>query len=259
MNAIDQHNQLIQKEFTKQARAYASNPNIKDTDWAMTLVNAVQPVGKERVLEVATGPGYVALAFATRSKEVIGLDLTDAPLAIARQNQAERGITNVSFQAGDANQLPFEDNEFDVVVCRLAVHHFADPRRVLSEMVRVCKPGGKLAVEDLIASEHSQKAYFYNYWERLRDPSHVTALSLSQLLALYTGLGLEAEYVHTQDKRQVVEQWMKNSQTPLDVAEEIRTLLERDKVERLSGIPVYTTEEGELCFDHRMIVVIGRK
>lgn len=259
MSSIDQHNKLIQQEFTKQASAYASNPNIKDTDWAMTLVNAVQPSAEDRVLEVATGPGYVALAFATRSKEVVGLDLTDAPLTIARQNQADRGVTNVQFESGDANRLPFDDNYFDAVVCRLAIHHFAEPRQVLSEMVRVCKPGGKVAVEDLIASEHANKAYFYNYWERLRDPSHVTALSLSQLLALYTGLGLEAEYVHTQSKRQVVEQWMKNSQTPDDAAEEIRTLLKRDASESLSGLPVYTNEDGELCFDHRMIVVIGTK
>lgn len=259
MSAIDQHNELIQKEFTKQANAYGFNPTIMDTDWAMTLVNAVQPTETDRVLEVATGPGYVALAFATRSKEVVGLDLTDAPLAIARQNQADRGITNVSFQSGDANRLPFDDNEFDAVVCRLAVHHFANPHRVLSEMVRVCKPNGKVAIEDLIASEHPQKAYFYNFWERLRDPSHVTALSLSQLLALYTGLGLEAEYVHTQSKQQVVERWMENSQTSPEVAKEIRELLAEDMEQRLSGIPVYNNENGDLCFDHRMIVVIGRK
>lgn len=259
MNAIQHHNELIRQEFTKQARAYASNPTIQDTDWAMTLVNAVQPTPEDRVLEVATGPGYVALAFALHAKEVIGIDVTDAPLAIARQNQQERGITNVRFESGDANLLPFDDNEFDVIVCRLAIHHFADPQQVLGEMSRVCKKGGCVAVEDLIASEHAPKAYFYNLWERMRDPSHVTALSLSQLLALYTGLGLEVEYVHTQHKRQNVEQWMRNSQTPEETAMEIRNLLARDAAEGLSGIPIYTDEEGELSFDHRMLVVIGRK
>ena len=253
------HNQLIQQEFTKQAQAYASNPNIIDPDWAMTLVDAVQPGAQDRVLEVATGPGYVALAFATRAGEVVGIDLTDAPLAIAEKNRRERGLTNIRFEPADAYQLPFDEGAFDAVVCRLAVHHFAEPQRVLREMARVCRPGGVVAVEDLIASEHPQRAYYYNYWERLRDPSHVTALSLSQLLALYTGLGLEADYVHTQPKQQIVEQWLQNAQTPPEAADEARRLIEQDAAQGLSGIPVYYNDAGQLCFDHRMMVVIGRK
>ncbi|HIE92934.1 MAG TPA: class I SAM-dependent methyltransferase, partial [Acidobacteria bacterium] len=111
----------------------------------------------DRVLEVATGPGYVALAFATVAREVVGVDLTDAPLAVARRNQADRGVTNVSFQSADAKALPWPDGSFDIVVCRLAFHHFESPARVLAEMVRVCCDGGKVAVEDMIASERPQE------------------------------------------------------------------------------------------------------
>lgn len=259
MHLINKHNKLIQTEFTKQAAAYAANPTIKDARWAMTLVEAVKPAAGDRILDVATGPGYVALAFATRCKEVVGIDVTDAPLAIARKNQAERGVRNVRFEFGDANQLPFADNSFDCVVCRLAIHHFVSPHTVLEEMARVCKLGGKVAVEDLCASEHSRKAEFYNQWERLRDPSHVTAFSLSQLLALFTRLGLDLDYVHTQKKQQVVEQWMQNSQTPPDVAERIREILADDMKEGLSGLSIYRNSAEALCFDHQMVVLIGRK
>src|SRR5712692_6795196 len=110
---------------------------------------------QDRVLEVATGPGYVAMGFAAVAREVVGVDLTEAPLAIAEKPRQEQGLPNVRFQLADASRLPFADGEFDVVVCRLAFHHFAEPPRMLGEMVRVCTPQGTVAVEDIVVSEHS--------------------------------------------------------------------------------------------------------
>jgi ubiquinone/menaquinone biosynthesis C-methylase UbiE len=253
------HNQLIQQEFTKQATAYATNPTIIDSDWALRLVQAAQPMPESRVLEVATGPGYVALAFAAVAREVVGVDLTDAPLAIARQNQTERGLTNVCFESADAKQLPFEEGSFDLAVCRLALHHFDLPGQVFSEMVRVCRSGGKVAVEDMIASEQPNRADYYNHWERLRDPSHTAALSASQLLALYRESGLEIEALQSEQRTQDVEQWMRNTQTPPDTAQEIRQLILDDAAQQISGTPIFHNEEGRLCFRHRMVTVVGRK
>lgn len=254
-----EHNKLIQQEFTKQATAYATNPNIIDSDWALRLVQAAQPAPESRVLEVATGPGYVALAFASVAREVVGVDLTDAPLAIARQNQAERGVTNVSFESADAKQLPFEDGSFDLAVCRLALHHFDLPEKVFSEMVRVCRPGGKIAVEDMIASEQPNRSDYYNHWERLRDPSHTNALSMSQLVAFYREAGLEIETLQSEQRAQDVEQWMRNTETPPDTAEEIRQLIQNDADQQISGTPIFHSEDGQLCFIHRMVTVVGRK
>jgi ubiquinone/menaquinone biosynthesis C-methylase UbiE len=253
------HNQLIQQEFTKQATAYATNPTIIDSDWALRLVQVVQPTPQCRVLEVATGPGYVALAFATVAREVVGVDLTDAPLDIARKNREVRGLTNVSFESADAKQLPFEDASFDIVTCRLAMHHFDTPERVFSEMVRVCRPGGKVAVEDMIASEQPNRAAYYNHWERLRDPSHVTALPVSRLVGCYQAEGLEIEAIQSEQRTQEVEQWMRNTQTPAEQAEEVRKLIQDDADQRLSGTPIFRNEDGQLCFKHRMVTVVGCK
>ena len=253
------HNQLIQQEFTKQADAYAANPTIADPAWAMRLVEVVQPKATDRVLEIATGPGYVALAFATQAATVVGVDLTTAPLTIAEQNRQERRLTNVRFESADANQLPFDDEQFDIVVCRLAVHHFFDPAQVLAEMVRVCRSRGKVVVEDLVASEHQERAAYYNRWEQLRDPSHTTALSLTQLMTLYTNLGLEIVHIKMEDRTQIVEQWMKNAQTPTDVADQVRQLITADLAEERSGLHIFHNAAGELCFDHRMATVVGQK
>ncbi len=259
MTQSSEHNRLIQREFTKQARAYATNPTIVDADWALRLVQTAQPSPNDRVLEVATGPGYVALAFATAAREVVGVDLTGAPLAIARQNQAERGLTNVSFETADATRLPFEDACFDLTVCRLAFHHFDQPEQVFEEMLRVCRPGGKVAVEDLIASELADRAAYYDRWERLRDPSHTSALSLGQLVALYRDASLEVENLKWERRSQDVERWLRTTQTPRETAQQVRQLIQDDADREISGTPIFHDKAGRLCFTHRMVTVVGRK
>jgi ubiquinone/menaquinone biosynthesis C-methylase UbiE len=170
-----EHKDLVREEFTRQANDYASAPAILDVEHLRKLVELVAPPRDARVLEVATGPGHVAMAFAAVCREVVGIDLTDAPLKIAEKMRAERGITNVSFQKGDVeSRLPFNDGEFDVVVCRFAVHHFAQPEKVIAEMARVCCADGLVVVEDLIASEQPERAAYYNEFERLRDTSHTS-------------------------------------------------------------------------------------
>ena len=85
------HKTVVRQEFTQQAQAYAANARIKNPDRLAALVQAVRPQPGARVLDVATGPGYVAAAFAEAGCEVVGLDLTPAPLALAEQMRQERG------------------------------------------------------------------------------------------------------------------------------------------------------------------------
>jgi ubiquinone/menaquinone biosynthesis C-methylase UbiE len=259
MHPATQHETIVRQEFTKQAEAYAANPVIASQDRAAELVSLVQPPPNARVLEVATGPGYVAMAFAAHCREVVGVDLTEAPLAIAEQTRQQRGLTNVRFDIANANQLPFADATFDVVVCRFAFHHFPEPQRILGEMVRVCRRAGTVAVEDLVVSEHPQRATFHNRLENLRDPSHTAALPLSRLLTLCATAGLEVERVHSGIFPQVLERWLHNAQTPPDQASQVRHMVEQDAMQDLSGLYPYRDEEQRWCFTQRTAVVVGRK
>jgi SAM-dependent methyltransferase len=107
----------------------------------------------------------------------------------AKERQRARGLTNVTWLVGDAVPLPFPDAAFSVVVTRYSFHHFLDPKAVLAEMVRVCRPGGRVAVIDVFTSGPEQ-AEAYNRVEKLRDPSHVRALSLAELTGLFRDIGL---------------------------------------------------------------------
>jgi SAM-dependent methyltransferase len=257
---VAQHNDVIRESFTTQAQAFAANPWVTDEERIRRLVAAAHLTGNERVLDIATGPGYIAEAFAGAAREVVGVDLTDAMLAIAKERTRERGVANVSFRAADAENLPFENGAFDVVVCRLALHHLLKPLQVLCEMVRVCRAGGTVVVEDIYASEHPERAAYQDHWEILRDPSHVRTLSLSELLILFRDAGLETDSVSTaEDLTPEVERWLATTQAPPERAAEVRCLLEEDRLHDLSGTRPFQDATGRLFFHARTAILAGRK
>ncbi len=255
-----QHNDVIRESFTTQAQAFAANPWVTDEERIRRLVAAAHLTGTERVLDIATGPGYIAEAFASAAREVVGVDLTDAMLAIAKERTQQRGVYNISFRAADAQNLPFESGAFDVVVCRLALHHLEQPLRVLREMARVCRAGGTVLVEDIYASEHPERAAYQDRWEILRDSSHVRTLPLSELLQLFRDAGLETDAVTTADNlTPEVERWLATTKAPPERAAEVRRLLEEDHAHDLSGTRPFQDATGRLFFHARTASLTGRK
>ena len=101
------------------------------------------------VLEVAPGPGFLAIEMARDSRiRVTGLDISRTFVELARKNAAEERVP-VDFQLGNASEMPFADRSFDLLVCRAAFKNFSDPEKALREMRRVLRPGGTGVIIDL--------------------------------------------------------------------------------------------------------------
>ncbi|HJU10364.1 MAG TPA: methyltransferase domain-containing protein [Candidatus Binataceae bacterium] len=255
---VDEHKNIVREEFTRQADAYARAAVITDEHRLERLVSAIAPQGNERAVEIATGPGYVAMALAAHCREVVGLDLTEAPLKIAERTRIERRLTNVSFRTGDAEQLPFTDGSFDIAACRFAFHHFEHPGQVLAEMCRVLRPGATIAIEDLYASEFPERASYYNHFERLRDHSHTRALPPTELVAMLTQAGIELQRLYSDELAADMESWLQSAQTGAADAAEVRRLLEDDMRKDLSGTRPFL-RDGKIQFLQRTVALIGRK
>ena len=112
------------EQFDQQAAHYNSQWNKWSEASLNWLLDHSEAGAEDRVLDVATGTGFTALAFAARVKEVIGLDVSEGMLAQARANAQAEALANVTFQKGAAESLPFPDASFDKVTCRVAPHHF---------------------------------------------------------------------------------------------------------------------------------------
>ena len=133
----------IQQAFTQQAANFESGRlNFTRQDYLDHIVSAVAPLTDASVLEVAAGTCACGRAIASYAKNVVCLDMTPAMLSVGKTESEKAGIHNMTFVLGDAAGMPFLENSFDLVVSRLAFHHFPDVRQVFAEMVRVLKPGG---------------------------------------------------------------------------------------------------------------------
>jgi demethylmenaquinone methyltransferase / 2-methoxy-6-polyprenyl-1,4-benzoquinol methylase len=121
----------------------------QDPRWRRALVAAIDPRPGQRVLDVATGTGLVAFELARRGGcEVIGLDQSAEMLAGARRRLLEHPALagRVSFVAGEAERLPFEDNAFDALTFTYLLRYVDDRRATMRELARVVKPGGRIGM-----------------------------------------------------------------------------------------------------------------
>ncbi len=111
------------------------------------IIRSINPRGAEVVLDIAAGTGEPGLTIATMLKggKVVITDLSEDMLEIARENAMKRDIKNIETRVCDVCALPFADNTFDAISCRLGFMFFPDMLLAAKEMVRVLKPGGKIA------------------------------------------------------------------------------------------------------------------
>lgn len=176
------HQAEIISQFTRQAQPFADN-QAHSIDRSFSIFRDLgQFSGTERVLDSGCGPGLVSCYLATFVAKVAGVDLTPAMVALATKAAREANLSNVSFQEGNMTSLPFADGEFDVAVTRYAFHHLENPAAAFAELVRVTRPGGRIIVVD--ATPEAAKRSAYDRFERLRDPSHTSALTVEELIAL---------------------------------------------------------------------------
>jgi len=254
------HNKVIRREFSKQASSFGDKGLTLSSqdilDWSVGLL----PLDKNfRVLDVAAGTGHLSRALAPHVREVVALDLTPKMLAYAREETAKSNLTNISIQEGKAEELPYKSDCFDLVVSRMAIHHFEKPKIQLREMVRVCKPDHRIGIIDLIAPENKRLAKTYNRLEKLRDPSHTFALSKTQMENTLSDVGMVIEKFETRDVEVNFQRWVQMTGTKLEAVETLKEVLmkEINGGSKTGMRPLI--ESGDLKFLQVWAVIIGMK
>merc|ERR1712093_128576 len=215
------HAAIVRKEFAKQPqRNYDNQAASSDAmlSWISGhLAGDLQP--SLRVLDVAAGTGRISRLVAPKVNEVIAVDLTEEMMAVGKEQARAAGLNNIHWVVSKAQQMPFMDNAFDMVVSRLAVHHWDEPQSIVSEMARVCKPGGKVVLIDVVTPEDLTDAQGdrLNHLERLRDPSHVCFWRLSELFGFLKKARPALSVlplVNRRDNQVLLDQWLELTNTP---------------------------------------------
>jgi ubiquinone/menaquinone biosynthesis C-methylase UbiE len=249
---MDEQRRLILDQFTRQAVPFSEMHARDDAGVHQLLIDTAGIAPADKVLDVACGPGLVACEMAKVARHVTGIDLTPAMVDQARARQRSLGLGNLTWVVGDALPLPFPATTFSRVITRYSFHHFADPAGVFAEMVRVCRPGGRVTVCDVFTTSPEQAAG-YDRLERHRDPSHTHALQLAELDALFAGLSDVRRAFYKYPVK--VEGLLARSFPEPGGAETFRRMVEADIGVNALGIDA--TREGGLGFAFPVVIVSG--
>ena len=186
----DRHKTRVQAQFGGIADAYVSSAGHAAGDDLQQLLRWGRQRGASRVLDIATGGGHTALAFTGFTPAVVATDLTQPMLRAARKFIMSQGAAGVHFVAADVDSLPFKDETFGVVTCRIAAHHFPELLPAIRQVARVLKRGGSFLVEDILGHDDPEIAAFLLEVERRRDPSHVRSFRALEWRAFLRAAGL---------------------------------------------------------------------
>jgi ubiquinone/menaquinone biosynthesis C-methylase UbiE len=250
------------EQFDRQAAHYNAQWNKWSEASLNWLLDRAQCREQDRVLDVATGTGFTALAFAAHVKEVIGLDVSEGMLAQARANARTEGLGNVTFEKGAAESIPFPEASFDKVTCRVAPHHFLSVERFCAETYRVLKPGGQLLIADTgVPDDLPEVDAWQNRVEALRDTSHVRNYSLGQWRALVTTAGFKVdESAELEEEAQMsMEDWMKKSGCAGESAAQVREMFATAPEGARKRFYIEAKADGDVGFRWLRVVLAARK
>ncbi len=151
-----------------------------DKIWRKKAIATIQPIQPKHILDVATGTGDFAIAAANalQPKSVVGVDISNGMLEKGKEKIIQKKLENtISLQYGDSENLPFTEGQFDALTCAYGVRNFENLERGLSEMNRVIRNGGRLAILEFSHPKNFPVKQLYNLYFRYIVPKVGAAVS----------------------------------------------------------------------------------
>jgi len=245
-----------QTVFGRRASSYVYSPTHSNRLLLRKLVALAEADGRERVLDIATGTGHAAFAFAPFVRRVAGIDITPEMVGEARRLRAQNGLANVEFALATAARLPFADEAFDIVTCRRGAHHFADIKAALREMNRVLTVGGRLVIDDRSVPEDDFVDATMNRLDALHDESHMHEYRPSEWIGMLEEARFEVIAVSTYSEQRPLSS-LTADVAPNRVARIHSIVRGLDADQRIAMNVI--EKEGQIFTDHWFVIVAAAK
>ena len=214
------------RQWSDAAAAYLASPTHASGEDLDVMMRFADPKSDDVVLDLGCGVGHALRRVAAKARLAVGADATSGMLEGARTLLARDGITSALLVVTAAEELPFLDGSFDVVVSRLAAHHFFDAGAAFREVHRVLRPGGRFVLSDNYAPDDEALDRFINTLEATRDGTHVRSHTVAGWRELIEQAGFDV----TDESRGTIhietEPWLERARTPAPEAARVRELLQ---------------------------------
>lgn len=250
------HDAVVDRQFGGRADAYvASAAHSAGVDLDRIEAVARRAAGGV-ALDLGCGGGHVAYRVAPHMARVVATDLSPKMLAAVTAEAARRGLGNIEICEAVAEALPFDDQSFDLALCRFSAHHWRDLDAGLAEARRVTRAGGRGVFVDVVAPADPLLDTHLQAVELLRDPSHVRDYRLDEWLAALGRAGFEAMGVATHRLPMAFDDWTARMATPPVHVAAIRALQQGASAAVTDAFAI--GDDGSFTIDVAAIEVVRR-
>jgi ubiquinone/menaquinone biosynthesis C-methylase UbiE len=256
---LDEVQRIAQEQFARQSHRYGQGHILENVEDVQAALAFVQLPPNAKILDIATGGGHTGLYLANLGHDVTLADIAQPMLERAAKTAAERGLT-VRTNQHAAERLPYPDDQFDLVTCRVAAHHFSSPENFVQETARVLKSGGYfLLIDGSVEDDQPEAEAWSHAVEKLRDPSHHRFLTPRTWSRLCETNGLAVTHNQLNPFKQPDLNWY--FETAATSPENQRKVLELitnapDSARKLFGL---AEENGKIIWWWQRLTLVARK
>ena len=216
----------------------------------------------QSVCDVASGAGHTGLGYAGIASRIVAVDLAPNMLAQVRQLAFKRNVAVETVEAY-AESIPLPSSSFDLVVCRLAAHHFTDLPKAMSEMTRIAKPGGYVAIIDSEGDDDADLDALNHEIEVLHDPTHVRSYTAKHWQELFSANCLDVEACESR-RREIpdgltIKRWCELGNSGEKALQAIQDRLAAAPPEGRSQLEITVDADGGFRIPVRTLLILGRK
>ncbi|TWG25020.1 MULTISPECIES: class I SAM-dependent methyltransferase [Geobacillus] len=216
----------------------------------------------DSVCDVACGAGHFGISFRDSASSITVVDPAENMLETAKRLAADKGVDNFQTVQAYAEEIPLEAQSFDLVVSRLAPHHFVDIQKAVCEMARIVKPNGYVVVIDLSGYEDQEIDEFNHQLEILHDPTHVRSYRAWEWKNFFTNAGLNVVELHDWQMERPqgvsVKKWCEIASSGSEAEEKIRQLL-RDAPPHYLEVMRIEERDNEYYMPIKTVLIVGQK
>ena len=251
--------EIVRRQFDTQAQRFSDWSVTRNEEYMQRYFEFIGFQKEDDLLDVACGTGEFALFCAKRIRSVKGIDISQGMIDLARMQASAGGLTNITFKCHDVERIPCPDGSFSVVQCRSAFHHMDDYPRVFDEMLRCCRPGGRLALQDIMAYEDPAVDSFFESLEKEIDVSHNSTLHRQEFMDLFNRNQVETIRSFAVDVELNFREYLGHAHQSERNLENIGELLEAGLKDWRVSRFLYLNEDDELVLKRSVFLILGRK
>lgn len=258
-SALDDVQLAAHDQFSERADQYGKSHILADVSDVEKALATIKLRPNTQALDVATGNGHTAICLAKKGCIVTACDISSAMLQQAAHLAAEEKVT-VAFHEHEAEKLPYADNSFGLVTCRVAAHHFSAPDQFIREATRVLKMYGYLVVIDgTVPDDQVDASDWLNAVEKLRDPSHKRFIGPNLWRKWCVDCGLTVTQVQVESFKQPDLNWYFNvANTPPENRKKVLEMLAKAPASARELFKI-GQEDGKIVWYWRRMTLIAGK